>query len=425
MVLWAINKCLYEDSIKKGLRKREAINKSKCFSIGIMEQFGFIFEKGYLKPQYREFYGFDRMSRDVTNTQWTFVKEYEKQNGIRVRSFFTPSKKGINKETQKNISDDQKHMIAQDILLAQFIEGTLKINYHNIPIEVRNFHIKMKKDPEEYLEQTKDFNELFELGFLHKSSRRADMLIEFVNWNEKFGKGIAFEIANTEQIKSLKEKEQDWNKNHYSYVALDIKQFNINDESLKSDLKIKVTSPFDLHKEKESGLIHCQHIDNDKKLKELDNYYQSFKEKIRTEINESILQLKDELNNISSDSFDLRESIKSEQAFINTFNDRKEEIINDITKELSEDINNKAVEIVQRINDMISEKIDIQLMNDIKDKLDLVTDFKVKLDREIFNSCERNRRYCLNISKHKLEEYACKISSEMKDKLIKEIKNEV
>jgi len=284
-MLRAINKKLYNDAKNQGLSEIECLNKSNCHSIFIYQSFPNIFDNNkIILPQYKEFFGWDRNKREVlTDENWTFVKYYKRKDGIEVRDFFTPSEKGKKYNRVKELTDEGKHRTAQDILLAEFLDGTLNINYYElcIPIPVNCFGL-IKKN--KYLEVSINFKELFEKGLNHKESRQADMLIEFKNWNEKFGKGIAFEIYNTESKKSIKEKENDWTNAGYSYVALDINNFNLNAEEIKNERKIEVVAAFDKYKEKQIEEIKEYWINNNYAIERINLKNKEFDDQLKDKI---------------------------------------------------------------------------------------------------------------------------------------------
>ena len=418
MALWAINKKIYEDSIKE-FSEQESINKAKCFSINAYTKFkGIFIDKKIISPEYKEFYGFNRITRGVIKEQkWTYVASFEKRKEdliIIVRSFFTPSIRNSNYKSYDPNSEEDTHRAAQDILLAQFLEGTLNVHYHGIKIPINNFDISIREDVEKYLEQTKNFKELFEKGMNYKESRIADLLIEFRNWNEKFGKGIAFEIANTESEKSLKEKENDWTNGHYSYVPLDIKTFNLLDESIKQERSIQIINPFDKHRVKELELIHYQSINNEKQLKELTQFFLEFKEKINNN-QEGYIQTKNmQLNELQNKLISLETNIQEKESLIKRFEENKDILINSTINKFKSELDNQSEDIVIKLKNIIKSKVDYNLIQDIENKIQLTNDFKFKLDKQIFSSCEYNRNMCLNIIKRKTNNYFEKLKIELK-----------
>jgi len=213
-MLWAINKKAYEELIKSDLSEIESIEKSKCFAIFMSNDNRYLFSdfiNKLIKPEYKEFYGYNRINKKVIKEQkWTYVKSFTRKDGISVRSYFTPSEKNVKYKSYNPESKEDIHSTAQSILLAEFLEKGLWLSYHNVPIPIFEFDIKKQNDAEKYLEVTKTFKELFENGSNYKEQRRADMLIELNSFNDKFGKGFVFEIYNSEGELSIKEKMNDW-----------------------------------------------------------------------------------------------------------------------------------------------------------------------------------------------------------------------
>jgi len=297
-MLIAINKSLFEKAIINGLSEKEAIVKSKCFSVIIERQYDYLFNQNkILLPNNKEFYGYNRTNHHVLKEQkWTYVPSFPRGGGM-VRSYFTPSEKNKNYKTYNPESIDDRHKLAQEILLSEFLGGNLCINYFNINIPLNNFNIIKHNDPESHLEQTRDLKDIYTNGIAYKEHRRADFLIDFDSWNEKFGRGIVFEIANTEGDKSLEEKKNDWNNIHYSYVVLKLSDFNLDDDILINKRNINVSACMDIFKEKTLFDIKQQHINNDEKIKELENTIKSLKNNLLSHELKIQQHFKDELEN--------------------------------------------------------------------------------------------------------------------------------
>lgn len=106
-----------------------------------------------------------------------------------------------------------------------------------------NFTVKGKK-----IERIK-FKEVPELSYRWEQNvkpRRADVLFKFEKYNQLLGKGIVFEIAITEQIKSLEKKTVDWIKNGYSICWLFEKNFN---ENTLLVTEIEINYPYSLYRD--------------------------------------------------------------------------------------------------------------------------------------------------------------------------------
>jgi len=402
----AINKKEYEDAINNGLSEREAINKSKWLSLSAFKLKNDLFSDIIILPGYKEFYGFDKPNRKVLiNEKWTYVNNYQRKDGVNVRPFFTPSNKnGLYKKENIDYTKEQIHQIAQDLLLAEFVEGNLKINYCGIHIPLNCFDIIKYDDPERYLEVKKNL-----IGLTHKENRRADLLIEFNSWNEKFGYGIVFEIANTENAISLEEKKHDWNLNHYSYVKLKVEDFNIHNETIPSERKIIVDAAMDKFKEEQTEKIEniiktndIIKINNSNELNILKQSKKDLLDELKDEIN-------DELTHLKSKTIELQLKISakldSQEDLANKLKETKDKLIQEAIDVLSFDINQKVKEIIDVIERKVKEGINQDIIQKIQDISADFPDLMNKLDKKVFNLCENNRISCFNIIKHKADEY--------------------
>jgi len=410
-MLRAINKKLYDNAKKEGLTELECRKKGDCHSVFIYQSFPNILDSNkILLPEYKEFYGFDQNKREVLIDQkWTFVTGYKRKDNVVVRNYFTPSEKGKVYSKVSGLTDEGKHRTAQDILLAQFIEGSLKIKYFNMFVPINCFDLQKS---ENYLEQSKNFKGLFEQKLNHKESRQADMLVEFENWNEKFGKGIVFEIYNSESIKSIKEKENDWTNGHYSYVAINIDDFNLNTEEIKENRNLELTAPFDKHKEKEVEDIKKCWINNKEKLEKLEGDYNSsvadFKETEKNIFKEREIEfnnIRKELDFFHNKTKELNSKFNTISENTNNFETQVNHVKDKIIRSIEIDTEKESQKIADEINSKIKDKLNWNVMKDIQNKVDLTVDFKHKLDKIIFNGCEKNRKFCVNIIKQKIDEY--------------------
>lgn len=406
MALWAINKQIYDSCLNNKKNEKEAIQKAKVFSLNIMQNKPFIFDKNdFLLPEYKMFYGFNRINRKVlTKEEWTFVKEYEKKDGIVVRPFFTPAHKEGEYQNYNPDSEEDQHKIAQDILLAQFLEGSLKVNFFGIKISIKNFQYKKYEDVEEYLEITKTFNNL-PSSLFHKTTRRADLLIEFENWNEKFGRGIVIEIANTEQEKSLREKQNDWNNAHYSYIMLNLSNFNMLNESVRKDTILTLNAPFDKHQSNMVEKIQEYWINNKSELEILKEKVEEFKDRLRTLSSEELKEITDKITSLKSGQESIEEYKSKLDNVIKEFETKKDEIIKESLTKVGKNINEEIENIQNQIITKLKEEKIYDLLDEVYNKINITTDFKNKIDKEIFNGCEEKRRYCFNIIKEKINDY--------------------
>lgn len=263
-MLWAINKKIYEDSIAQGKDEKEAQHDALCCSVLIStEKKEILSKENIILPEYKEFYGFNRFSREVLKEQkWTYVKGYVRKDEMRVRDFFTPSEKGAAYRIY-NSPIDEGHHIAQDILLASFLDGALRVKYNDVMIPVNCFNI-LKRSAIQYIEQSRKMYG----NTLYKNERHADFLVEFNSYNPTFGRGIVIEIANTETDKSLMEKQHDWNCSGFSYISVGISVFNLDAEEIVRPYEFDTIATMDYFKLKEIDDLEKYKADN-KELKEI------------------------------------------------------------------------------------------------------------------------------------------------------------
>ena len=423
-MFWAINKKLYEDTFQKTNSKKEALLKSKCLSVTIKEDYKFIFidlKKGIIKPNYKEFYGYNRITRKVIKEQiWTFVNLYRKKSGIEINSYFTPSERGKKYVVYDPINDDSKHKLAQDILLTEFLDKRLIINYYDIPIQLNNLDYKKLEDVENYLEKEKKRKDLFEKGINFKETRKADMLIELNNFNSKFGFGFVFEIYNTESSKSIEEKRNDWTNMGYSYIPLNINQFNLSSEHIKKDRLLNVNDPFD-----KKIQVKLKEINTKENL--LKNSFEQELENIRkisqTEINnlknklwEQENEFKNHYNDIKNiceelkdkkniDLTDFEKAVDFKKRILNDLEIKKEQLVDIKLDTFSEKVEEYTNHIISEIEKELRKNKLFSVLDDIENITSLSNDFKNKLDKNIFTKCEENRVYCWNILKKKIDDY--------------------
>jgi len=424
-LFWAINKKLYEDCKKEGKTEIESIKKSLCLSIQMLSINKELFDQNtVLVPGYTEFYGYDRIERKVfTEQKWTYVKGFDRKVNDQeqyVRSYFTPSEKGTEYTIRIEDKDLMTHKSAQDVLLVELLEGSLEVEYNGIMIPLTKFNIKKFSDFQDYLEVE---IEIQKGG--HKSSRRADLLVKFKDWNDKFGKGIAFEIFNTESEKSIKEKEYDWNLSHYSYVSLNINQFDLINSHIKKNRQIKLNAAMDFFKGKQMEdltklriKMEKQAIQNFKMINENEQYIGEQLTMLKDQINDILMsadmRTKDRLDEINTKVNKLNVITSHKQGMVDELEKKKEEIVNVALQSLNSNISSQTEKIIQKIQQLIKEKVDWGMIQKVEDLNNNFTDLMNRLDKQIFNSCEQNRTFCLNIIKKKIDDYFQEKINEMK-----------
>jgi len=273
------------------------------------------------------------------------------------------------------------------------------------------------------LEQTKNFKKIQEDGGLtfHKDIRRSDFLVEFEEWNEKFGKGIVIEIYNSESIKSIEEKQTDWNNAHYSFIALDINSFNLDTENLSKSIKLKLKDYHSAYKElKVNEMIEkcnntvnkitekCNNtLENIKSKQHLFEFdFENFKKEFADLINGYNIETENELKKLKDQIENFRSSLDEQQNLFIKFQDKKEQLLNATLDNLKVELLHRANEMTNYVENHFKTKINpAKVLAEIDKKMELSIDFKNKLDKTIFNSCEKNRSQCFNIIKMKANDY--------------------
>jgi len=223
-MFWGIIKEIYLELLKKGNTDEES-RKLACYnSVEI--------KRNWSHEQIKKFHFWDCSGIKTLITEKKEVSYISSQERVRnlevyfVRAHFR-LKSGERINYKKK---DDKHTTAQHILAGLILqEEPIKINYRDIPFRLNELNLLIKNRTSEHIIE-KSYIEK-ELGI----NRTADLLFELEEPNLTFGKGIVFEIINTEDMSSIKEKSKDWVKAGYSLVAIPISNFDFDEFSLKKD----------------------------------------------------------------------------------------------------------------------------------------------------------------------------------------------
>lgn len=233
-MFWAIIKNVYEELIKKGYSDRDALKEACYNSAEINRNWSRESRKGFI---YWDCSGIETLITDKKKV--SYVKPHDRKASdtwYRVRAYF---RLGNDEKVTYSMSDD-KHTTAQHILAGLILNNEkIKIKYRDIPFYLNDLNLIIK-------DRTKDH--ILEQSFIDKEigvNRFADLLFELETPNLTFGKGIVFEIMNTESLSSIKEKSIDWAKAGYSLVAIPISNFDLKELKLKDDNYLVMYRLFD------------------------------------------------------------------------------------------------------------------------------------------------------------------------------------
>jgi len=223
-MFWAIIKDIYDEFIAKGMNDLEAMKKA-CYSSMEMR-------RNWSQEQITKFKFYDCSGVKTLTTDKKLVSFVtEQQRTYKEGYYFVRAHFRLPKDTKitYNVKDD-KHTTAQHILAGLILNGEkIRLNYRDIPFYLNELNLDLKdKGSEHVLEQSYIEKEI---GI----NRRADLMFELETPNLTFGKGFVFEVINTEDMKSIKEKSRDWAKVGYSLVAVPIDNFDFEDYGLKED----------------------------------------------------------------------------------------------------------------------------------------------------------------------------------------------
>ena len=223
-MFWAIIKDIYEEFLSSGVEDSEAMKKS-CYSSMEMR-------RNWSQEQIKEFKFYDCSGINTLTTDKKFVSFVtEQQRTYKDGYYFVRAHFRLPKDTTLTYKiKDDRHTTAQHILAGLILNNAkIKLNYRDIPFYLNEINLDLKNKSSEHV---------LEKSYIEKEigiNRRADLLFELETPNLTFGKGFVFEIINTEDMKSIKEKSKDWAKVGYSLVAVPIDNFDFNDYGLKDD----------------------------------------------------------------------------------------------------------------------------------------------------------------------------------------------
>jgi hypothetical protein len=227
-MFWTIIKDVYEELNKKGLSEEESLKKACYNSMDMKRNWSSEQIKKWNKKD--GFWDCSGIQTLITDKQKvSYIDEHireGKNEYYNVRAFFRLPK---DKSTSYSKKDD-KHTTAQHILAALILQREqIRIDYRDIPFYLDDIDLILKdKTAEHILEQS----------FIDRDigiNRRADLLFELETPNLTFGKGFVFEIINSEDMASIKEKSKDWAKVGYSLIAIPIENFDFDNFGLKKD----------------------------------------------------------------------------------------------------------------------------------------------------------------------------------------------
>jgi len=164
------------------------------------------------------------------------MKEREKKVTNAVRAYF---KLRSGEKISYSKSDD-RHTTAQHILCGLIMnKEPIRVNYRDIPFNLCDLNLDIKNKTTEHI---------LEQSYIEKEigiNRRADLLFELEEPNLTFGRGLVFEIVNSEDMSSIKEKSKDWARAGYSLIAIPINNFDFIEYGLKKDNYIIMYQLFD------------------------------------------------------------------------------------------------------------------------------------------------------------------------------------
>jgi len=233
-MFWCIVKNVYEELLNKGFSEKKALKES-CYNSAEIN-------RNWSKELRRDFVYWDCSGIETLITdkkKVSYVKSHDRkteESWYRVRAYFRLGKDQV---STYSISDD-KHTTAQHILAGLILnDEKIKIKYRDIPFYLNDLNLIIKNRTKEHI---------LEQSFIDKEigvNRKADLLFELETPNLTFGKGIIFEIMNTESMSSIKEKSIDWAKVGYSLVAIPIDNFDFKELKLKEDNYLVMYRLFD------------------------------------------------------------------------------------------------------------------------------------------------------------------------------------
>lgn len=225
-MFFCIIKEIYEECKNKGYSEKESKEMACYSSADILRNFS--------KEKIEKYFLWDCSGPDSLITDEKIISYVSEQERFYsktriyyyVRSFFR-LKKG-DKVSYKYNQDKHK--------MAQYILGALIMEEHDIIFEYRKLKLHLKDI--ELIREEKVVNHFLEKQHIEKEigiNRIADLLFELQIPNQTFGKGIVFEIVNTENKKSIEEKSHDWAKIGYSLITIPINNFDFERGGLKKD----------------------------------------------------------------------------------------------------------------------------------------------------------------------------------------------
>lgn len=235
-MFWAINKTIYDQLKEQGYSELECKKRSVYNNAEVLKNF----QKEKIKDiKWVDCSGIQTMNTEFKPVFYTSSHDrYDPNNHeyIFVQAHFKLAKGEVITYRDK----DDKHTTAQHILAGILINKIpFTVYYRDIPINIADLDLKIYNRTQEHI---------LEKGFISKElgvNRQADLLFEVTKSNLTIGKGLVFEIRNTESRKSIEAKSKDWINAGYSLISIDIDRFDFKNYCFKKDKDILVYRLFE------------------------------------------------------------------------------------------------------------------------------------------------------------------------------------
>ena len=237
-MFWAIIKPIYEELKQKGSEDKEA-RKKACYNSVEMR-------RNWSQEQIKEWNdkklfvdcsGDTTLQTDWKNVSFITAQERKYEHGYyRVRAHFRLQ----GKEKVSYKIEEDKHTTAQHILAGLILsEENIQLQYRDIPFYLNEIELELKDRTADHFIEKSYIEDVIGIN------RRADLLFDLKVPNLTFGKGIVFEIVNSESMESIKAKAKDWARAGYSLVVIPIDNFDFKNYGLKEDNYLIMYQLFD------------------------------------------------------------------------------------------------------------------------------------------------------------------------------------
>lgn len=237
-MFWTIIKPIYEEFIKKGSDKKEAKLKACYNSVEMRRNWSQEqIEKWNQNKLFVDCSGDKTLVSDFKPV--SFITEHDRKfkEGY---YFVRPHFRLIGGEKVSYKIEEDKHTTAQHILAGLILNNEkIKLQYRDIPFYLNDIDLDIKNRTADHFIEKKYIEESIGIN------RRADLLFNLKVPNLTFGKGIVFEIVNSESMESIKVKAKDWARVGYSLVVVPIDNFDFNNYGLKEDNYLILYQLFD------------------------------------------------------------------------------------------------------------------------------------------------------------------------------------